>query len=225
MESSLGGKIKLYFDFLPEKTKKALDFLSKEKWLEQSDWYLAGGTALSLQAGHRKSVDLDFFIKEKQFNNNELLGRLSLSGKLEVDINKDNTVYARLFDAKVSFISYPFFIPKQNFVRYGAVKMIQPLDIAVMKIVAISQRGKKRDFFDLYWCVKNIDSLENIIKRLAEQYPLIGHDYHHIIKSLAYFDDAEGDPDPDIYFKANWKEVKEFFKREAAALFKTLIFS
>jgi hypothetical protein len=63
MESSSDNKIKFHFDVLPKETKKALDFLSNQKWMEKSEWYLAGGTALALQSGHRKSVDLDFLPK------------------------------------------------------------------------------------------------------------------------------------------------------------------
>ncbi len=129
-------------------------------------------------------------------------------------VNKDNTVYAELFKAKISFISYPFFISKQVFLKHGAVNILQPLDVAVMKVIAISQRGKKRDFFDLYWCTKNIEPLQEIIKRLPAQYPSVAHNYHHILKSLVYFEDAEDDPDPVIFFKANWKEVKDFFSKE-----------
>ena len=66
-------KIKWHYETLPRQTKKALDFLSKEEWLKQSSWYLAGGTALALQAGHRKSVDLDFFSEDKNFNEKKLL--------------------------------------------------------------------------------------------------------------------------------------------------------
>lgn len=58
-------KINFYFDTLPQETKKALDFLSTKKWLDDSPWYLAGGTALALQANHRRSVDLDFFWRKK----------------------------------------------------------------------------------------------------------------------------------------------------------------
>jgi hypothetical protein len=74
--------------------------------------------------------------------------------------------------------------------------------------------GRKRDFFDLYWCAKNIEPLEKIIKRLKFQYPSVAHDYHHILKSMVYFEDAESDPEPEIYFDANWKKVKSFFKKE-----------
>ena len=94
------------------------------------------------------------------------------------------------------------------------IKILRPLDIAVMKIIAISQRGRKRDFLDLYWCAKNIEPLEKTIKRLKTQYPTVAHDYHHILKSLVYFNDAESDPEPDIYFKASWKDVKNYFEKE-----------
>jgi len=92
-----------------------------------------------------------------------------------------------------------------------------------MKIIAISQRGRKRDFFDVYWCAKNIESLENIIKRLSVQYPSVAHDFHHILKSLVYFEDAESDPEPEIYFKAGWQEVKEFFKKEIPVITNRII--
>ncbi len=92
-----------------------------------------------------------------------------------------------------------------------------------MKIVAISQRGKKRDFFDLFWCAHNVEPLENIIVRLKEQYPSVAHNYHHILKALVYFNDAEIDPDPQIYFKANWKEVKKFFTKEVPIIAKKIM--
>jgi len=52
----------LNFGILPPQTKKAFDFLSSQNWLNDSGWYLAGGTALALQADHRKSFDLDFSV-------------------------------------------------------------------------------------------------------------------------------------------------------------------
>lgn len=223
MEQSSGGKINFHFDILTKGTQKAFNWLSQQEWLAELDWYLAGGTALALKAGHRQSVDLDFFTRNARFDNIDLLDRLSLSGDLKINVNKDNTVYAELFKAKVSFISYHFFIPKQDFFQYGVLKILQPLDVAVMKVISISQRGKKRDFFDLYWCVKNIESLDEIIKRLPTQYPSVAHNYHHILKSLMYFEDAESDPDPIIFFNASWKEIKIFFSKEIPDITKNLI--
>lgn len=203
-----------HYETLPRRTKKALMFLSEEKWLKESGWYLAGGTALALSTGNRKSLDLDFFTQEKNFDEKKLIARFLKNKEWQTDVEEKNTIYGELFKAKVSFIAYPFFIPKQEPIWRGSMKVLRPKDIAVMKITAISQRGRKRDFFDLYWCAKNIESLEEIIKRLPVQYPAVAHDYHHILKSLVYFEDAESDPEPEINFDANWKKVKNFFIKE-----------
>ena len=151
-------------------------FLSEEKWLKESGWYLAGGTALSLRSGNRKSLDLDFFTQDKSFDEKKLIAHFIGNDNWQTNIEDKNTIYGELFRAKVSFIAYPFFVPKQNPVWHGLIKVLQPKDIAVMKITAISQRGRKRDFFDLYWCAKNIEPLEDIIKNLKfsiRQSPMI----------------------------------------------------
>lgn len=214
MDATSRKKIESNFHIIPLETKKAFVFLSEQSWIGEGGWYLAGGTALALQAGNRKSVDLDFFTTEPKFNSRFILDNFSGNGEWRTSFEEDNTIYGELFKAKVSFIAYPFFVPKQDFIRYGSIKILQPLDIAVMKIIAISQRGRKRDFFDLYWCAKNVEPLETSVKRLKEQYPFVAHDFHHILKSLVYFEDAESDPSPDIFFKADWKEIKDYFKKE-----------
>lgn len=223
MDAASKKQLDSHLDILPAATKKAFIFLSKQACIGESGWYLAGGTALALQAGHRQSVDLDFFTEKKNFDNPELLDNFLGNSGWKTVINRKNTIYGELFKAKISFIAYPFFIPKQDFIQYGFVKILHPLDIAVMKIIAISQRGRKRDFFDLYWCVKNIEPMENLIKRLKIQYPTVAHDYHHILKSLVYFNDAESDPAPEIYFKASWKDVKDYFKKEIVTITNNII--
>lgn len=214
METASKKQIDTNLAILPSETKKAFIFLSKQVWIGKDGWYLAGGTALALQAGHRQSVDLDFFTAEKDFDKSELLDNLLGSSGWKTALDRKNTIYGELFKAKISFIAYPFFVPKQNFIKYGAINILHPLDTAVMKIIAISQRGRKRDFFDLYWLAKNAEPLENSIKRLKMQYPSVAHDYHHILKSLVYFADAESDPEPEIFFKASWKDIKAYFKKE-----------
>lgn len=223
METSSSKQVKFHTGLLPIWTVNALDFLAKEKWLEKSNWYLAGGTALALQTGHRKSVDLDFFTTNANFEPIEVSDNFLNNKDWKPYVNKKNTIYATLLEAKVSFIAYPFFVPKQEFIQYGSIQVLQPRDIAVMKIVAISQRGKKRDFFDLYWCALNIEPLIDIIKRLPEQYPSVAHDYHHILKALVYFDDAESDPAPEINFDASWESVKSFFRKEIPVVMNELI--
>ena len=222
VSSSPKKEIIWHTNILPKNTKKALDALSEQTWLKRSSWYLAGGTALALQTGNRQSVDLDFFLPDANFNVGILLKHFE-GMDWTTDVLKEGTIYGKFFDAKVSFIAYPFFVSQQSPVWYGAVRVIQPKDIAVMKVIAISQRGRKRDFYDLYWCAKNIEPLQQTLSRLESQYPTVTHDYHHIIKSMAYFEDAETDPMPKIMFRASWKEVKSFFQKQAKELMLNLV--
>ncbi len=223
MDNASREKIESNFYIIPSETKKAFIFLSEQTWIGENGWYLAGGTALALQARNRKSVDLDFFTVQPRFNAKSLLNNFLDNDNWRTSFEEDNTIYGELFGAKISFIAYPFFFPKQDFIKYGSINILASLDVAVMKITAISQRGRKRDFFDLYWCAKNIEPLENLIKRLKIQYPSVAHDYHHILKSLVYFEDAETDPEPEISFNASWKTVKDFFKKEIPIILKKLI--
>lgn len=208
------GEDDLHFETLPSATKKAflacaeLDFLNK-------DWYLAGGTALALQVGHRASVDLDFFTSLKKFDEVAMERALMSTGGWETDFREAGTVYGRLMNAKMSLIAYPFFVPSQAFVKYGNIRILIPADIAAMKIIAISQRGRKRDFIDLYWYIKNREPLVPIIQHAISQYPGQQHNVPHFLKSLTYFTDAESDPMPNTNFEVSWPEVKKFFQDEA----------
>ncbi len=169
---------------------------------------------MALQIGHRVSVDLDFFTSEATFSADVLAARFSKK-EWTTDIVREGTIYGRLLGAKVSFIAYPLFIPKSPFIDYGNLHILAIHDIAVMKLLALSQRGKRRDFIDLYWLCHNGFSLLEIMKRLPEQYPSVAHDYHHIIKALAYFVDAENDLMPQAAFPCRWADVKKFFQTEA----------
>lgn len=216
------SKIKLRFDTMPEQTLRAFEFLSNQGWLTDSGWYLAGGTALALQVGYRRSVDLDFFTEENKIDNEKLLKNIKSNNWRTITSSQD-TIFAELFGASVSFISYPFFLPKLPLLNYGSINILDARDIAVMKVVALSQRGKKRDFFDLYYCANNIMVLEKIITSLNKQYPSVAHNYQHILKSLIYFADAEDDPEPDLLVDLDWKTVKAYFRREIPLLTRKLL--
>ena len=109
----------------------------------------------------------------------------------------------RIVQGKISFIAYPFFVPAQKPFWHGSFCVLNKIDIAVMKIIAVSQRGRKRAFFNLYWCAHNIEPLERTVKRLKAQYPSVAHDYHHSLKALVDFVVAEIDPGPKVCSDAN----------------------
>ena len=209
-------------EILPKTTQKALDYLKGGTWLSDEGWYLAGGTALALQVGHRQSVDLDFFNPKKSFSPTEVIKHFP-ADIWRAEIVKEGTIYGKIMGAKVSFIAYPFFVPKLPFLQYGSIPVLNKEDIAVMKIIAISQRGRKRDFIDLFWFSQNISPLSEAIAKLPEQYPTVAHNYHHIIKSLTYFADAEEDPMPTVFFEADWKTIKKYFQKEIPSLAKKFL--
>jgi len=115
-----------HYETLPRQTKKALDFLSKETWLKNSSWYLAGGTALALQTGNRKSLDLDFFTEKRNFDVKKLLAHFIGNNDWLAKVEEKNTIYGELLKAKVSFIAYPFFLPKQTPSWYGNIRVLDP---------------------------------------------------------------------------------------------------
>ncbi len=222
METASRDLTNWHLDVLPEETRQALETLAETSWLKDSSWYLAGGTALAMTVGHRSSVDLDFFTTEGSFSTASMTERLSML-EWTTDILKEDTIYGRLHGAQVSFIAYPFFVPRVPKLQYGNVAVLTPKDIAVMKIVAVSQRGRKRDFIDLFWYCTHEESLETVLRRLPDQYPSVAHDYHHILKSLVYFADAEEDPMPDLHFKTDWKTIKQYFLREVPKAMQSLV--
>lgn len=207
---------------LPKVTRDAFLRCIEIPFFSQQGWYLAGGTALSLQAGHRMSVDLDFFTPEKSFDEKNAEETLSIAGKWKTSSISRGTVYGELNGAKISLIAYPFFCADKPFLKIGTVSILKLEDIAVMKIVTISQRGKKRDFFDLYWLSFNAQPLRESIEAVQRQYSIC-QNLTHILKSLVYFEDAETDPDPEVFFDADWKKVKKFFTAEIPTIAKRLI--
>ena len=87
-------------------------------------------------------------------------------------------------------------------------------DIASMKVIAVCQRGTKRDFVDLYFILKDMpfrSVAENMVKRFGRERvsPMVAG------KSLVYF--ADGESDPDVRYggklRPSWDLVKGFFKR------------
>ena len=99
--------------------------------------------------------------------------------------------------------------------------MLDPRDIAVMKVMAISDRGTKRDFIDLYWYCKHVEPLVEVLRRVHKQYRNgVNWNYNHIIRSLVYFDDAIDDPMPTMHIPVTWAQTTRFFRSETPRLSK-----
>ena len=178
-------------------------------------FYLAGGTALALALGHRRSVDLDFFTSGP-FDTDALLCLIEAIPDFSLSARDHETIHATIGRTKVSFLGYryPLLFPALRFID---VAVAEPRDIACMKINAIASRGTKRDFIDLY-AVAQSDGLRMLFRRFAAKYAQTHYNPLHIVKSLTFFDDAEKDPMPDMLVPCAWAEVKQFFAWEAPRL-------
>jgi len=214
----------LHTEVLPAETQQAFQACIELQFL-LPDWYLAGGTALALQIGHRSSEDLDFFTKLKEFDIEALDQAFSsVPGDWATTQTQKGTLYGIFHGAKMSFISYPFFNPSTARLQCGAIRILVPEDVMVMKILAISQRGRKRDFVDMYWyCAIKGASLAETMRRALAQFPGKQHNVPHLVKSLAYFEDAEDDPMPRLHFEADWEGIKEYFRREVPLIAEDLL--
>lgn len=122
--------------------------------IDIGEYYLAGGTALSLQLGLRKSVDFDFFVPHK-FNTDALytqLADLCPDDIRATAVDDRGTCEVIMNGIKVSFFEYQY-DTVYEYVRdkdLPALAMASIEDIAAMKVAAIGGRGSKKDFFDLY---------------------------------------------------------------------------
>ena len=176
------------------------------------DYYMVGGTALSLQLGLRESYDFDFCVKS-EFNNEILLDELKSIGNVEVIQNQKGTCDVLLNGVQVSFFYYPNKV-LADFIKAEEIPQLNIasiLDIAVMKLVAIGGRGAKKDFFDLYNIIEkcNIRSYElvNGLKQKCGE----NINYVNIIMGLSYFEDAEDEILSNTFVNYNWENIKKFF--------------
>jgi hypothetical protein len=164
---------------------------------------LAGGTSLALRFGHRVSVDLDFFTGDNTEPADWLkylkVGPEAITGIAE------GTLQLVVHGIKVEFLrhAYPILSEPETI---DQVKMWSIQDVAAMKLNAIANRGSKKDFCDLAALLDRIplDTMIGYYKAKYQPYSLL-----MVIRSLAWFDDAESEPDPILLGGHSWSAIKE----------------
>jgi hypothetical protein len=193
----------LYLETVESSTLELLKKLQRLPVLEQTR--LVGGTALALQLGHRKSIDLDFFGTvdcEAEYL------RESIAGIASLTILKESPhIHIYIVDGiKVDIVNYKYPWLDDVVLEQG-LRLASVNDIAAMKITAIIGRGTKKDFIDIAFLLHHF-SLEEILHFYAAKYN--DSSVFMAMKSLAYFDDAETDPMPDMFVNQSWQQVKAY---------------
>jgi len=172
--------------------------------------YLVGGTALALQIGHRKSIDLDFY-SHSPMNMQNLVNDLSALGKLKIVNQTENILNAYLNNIKLDVIYQNVELLKP-ILKFEAYRLASIEDIAAMKLLAITNRGSKKDFIDFHFILKEF-TLKELLNFYQTKFPQ--HLPFTTIKSLTYFDDADLQPMPLMLMDVTWEEVKDKIKRSS----------
>lgn len=184
-----------------------------------SSAYLAGGTALALQLGHRESYDFDFFTPE-DFNEDIFLEKLTREfPSFTLEEKSEGTILGYLGETRFSLFYYMYHLLSET-KDFMGIRIADIPDIVAMKIAALADRGTKRDFIDLYFiCAKNkIMTLADALVLYDKKFKTLASNRIHILKSMVYFDDAENDELPRMIEPVSWKEVKSFFEKEQGAI-------
>lgn len=171
--------------------------LQKQEML--SGYFLVGGTALSLQLGHRMSVDIDLFTRG-DIDKEDILGFLNreYGGSCQIHNMRKTVLQVSINGINVDFLKHDYRlieeIKSEDGVRFLGIK-----DIAAMKLMAIANRGDQaKDFVDIFYPLREMP-----LSEMFECYKLKykQNDVSAIKKSIVYFDDVT---------ESSWAAVKLF---------------
>jgi hypothetical protein len=171
------------------------------------DFNLVGGTALSLQIGHRMSIDIDLFSGER-FSVEALKEHLSTHyDNFRENRTNEFTVISTLEDdIKVDFISYPYLLIG-NIVKEDHIRMYSLDDISAMKLSAIGNNGTRlKDFVDIV-CLSSYFSFNRMLENFEKKFPVANA--MHIIRSVGYHDDIVHGEIKMINCQYDWKSAQK----------------
>lgn len=186
--------------------------------LSERGYRLAGGTALALVLGHRKSLDFDWFTAEAMGDPLRLARELEAEGiPLRVEQIGRRTLHCTVEGVRVSLLEfgYPALAAP---ISWGerAVTSLSLDDIAAMKLSAIAQRGSRKDFVDLYALLREHRPLAEMLRLYQQKFDV--QEIGHLLYSLTYFEDAERQRMPLMLWKLQWPEIRREVERQVREL-------
>lgn len=202
----------MYWDILDTKRKNILPKLANIT----NGFYLAGGTALALQLGHRDSIDFDFF-SPTEFSNAKLFEKITTIftgfNIIKTQDEKDTLSVTINENIKLSFFVYRYNLIKP-LIKSDYFDLASVEDIACMKLSAIVSRYLLKDYVDIYWILHQINFTDLINFNQQKHQNL---DTNLVLKSLVYFSDIIIEP---ILYKngkdISFNEIKDFLKKTVA---------
>jgi len=191
----------LYYKTVEPKTLELLKQLMTIP--EFNELNLVGGTSLALQIGHRTSIDLNLFgkIDIDEFNLTEVLSQFDSVSKIQ---NTKNIKSYLINNIKVDIVNFPYQFIESTLVSDN-IRLANKKDIAAMKLAAVTGRGTKKDFIDIYHLLSEF-TLKEMLQFYSNMYP-DGSEFL-VLKSLTYFEDAKEEVMPKLLKALKWDEVK-----------------
>lgn len=195
-------------EVLPEGQRTVWDLLQKQgALLRPLGFYLAGGTALALQIGHRQSADFDFFSQRPDISEavTEWLLRFPGAVLRERDAH---TVHGELGGVKMSWIGNYRYPLVEECVVFGDVPAASVLEIGLMKLLAITHRATLRDYLDLAAIIRDSVPLSKLLEAAGKKY---GPGFNGMIylKALVSFEDV--DPEMPVLLDktlaGSWQQI------------------
>lgn len=181
-------------------------------------FYLAGGSALALRLGHRRSMDLDFFSETDEVHasaRQELIHSFAARHSQVIE-NVDGNLLLLVDGLHVGFFSYGYPLLEQV-QMVESVGLASLLDIGLMKLDAVIGRGSRKDFYDLYIIFRQIP-LPELLSAGERKYPNVRDFPLMALEGLLQFDNADRDLQPEILVALPWEDVRRFFMEQGKAL-------
>jgi predicted nucleotidyltransferase component of viral defense system len=189
------------------------------------EFRLVGGTALSLQCGHRISIDIDLFT-DSPYNSvdfyqidhwiKETFDYVEMSTEGNIGFGK--SYYVGLDSANLVKLDFyytdQFVFPE---IISGQLRMASKEEIAAMKLEVIGRGGRKKDFWDVHELLDSM-SIHDMLSYYEKRYPY-GHTKENLIQRLTKFDSADDDFDPDCLRQKHWELIKLDFEELAVTEF------
>lgn len=161
------------------------------KLAEFKGFYLAGGTALALQIGHRISFDFDLFSAEPISSILLRQAEKVFSGfKIKPIVNNKDELTLLIDGIKLTFLRYPYRIICKQII-FKKIFFLSVREIAAVKAYTIGRRGSYKDYIDLYFILKNrLAVLADIIKLAGKKYK---NDFNArlFLEQLIYLEDIK----------------------------------
>jgi hypothetical protein len=186
---------------------------------ELNSFRLVGGTSLSLQLGHRESIDIDLFTDadygsiDFSILETKLTETFPYVDSLSVDLvgmgrsyfignNEHELIKLDLF------YTDPFVFPlilQQN-IRFSSIE-----EVAAMKFELIANGGRKKDFWDIHELLE-LYTIDEMIDFYLKRNPY-GYSKDELLVKLTDFSNAEDDFTPNCHKEKVWELIKLDFEK------------